>query len=289
MKTKVLVTGANGQLGQTIKEMYGASPLIGFTFTSKADLDITKEFVIEKYFKANKFSYCINCAAYTNVDQAETDYDTAFEVNALGVKNLAQQCKNHQITLIHISTDYVFDGKKKTPYTEQDSPNPINQYGRSKLEGEQYIQEILKSYFIIRTSWLYSKFGKNFLKTIVQKINNNDQLKIITTQTGTPTSCADLAEFIMHIIENNISYFGVYNFSASGETNWYGYAMQICSHFKAYDCNKIEPINTYKSQVNRPSYSILDNNKARRHFNKEYLWQESVDKTVKALISGKYN
>ena len=289
MKTKVLVTGAGGQLAKTIHEIYRNSSTIDFTFTTKDELDITKELIIEKYFRVNKFNYCINCAAYTNVEQAETDYDVAFEANALGVKNLALQCKNHQITLIHISTDYVFDGKKKTPYTEQDIPNPINKYGRSKLEGEYYVQEILKSYFIIRTSWLYSKFGKSFLKTIVQKIENNDHLKITTSQTGAPTSCADLSEFIVYLIENTISDFGIYNFSASGETNWYGYAMQICTHFKAYDCNKIEPIGMYKSQANRPDYSILDNKKARRYFNKEFLWRESVDKTVKTLIAGKYN
>jgi len=287
MKIKVLVTGANGQLGQTINEIYGASSTLDFTFATRDELDITKELVIEEYFKANKFNYCINCAAYTNVEQAETDYDSAFEINAFGVKNLAQQCKNHQILLIHISTDYVFDGKKKLPYTEHDLPNPINQYGRSKLEGERYIQKILESYFIIRTSWLYSKFGKNFLKTIVQKIENNDHLKITTSQTGAPTSCADLAEFLIYLIENKISAFGIYNFSALGETNWYGYAMQICTHFKAYDCNKIEPISSYESQANRPDYSILDNKKAQLLFNKKHHWKESVDKTVKSLLGEK--
>ena len=284
MTTKILVTGAKGQLGQTIKENYEFDPSFDIVFASKKELDITNNEEINTFLEAHKFNYCINCAAYTHVEQAETNPDLAFMVNADGVKKLAQQCKAHNVVLVHISTDYVFDGKKQSPYTEDDIPNPINQYGKSKLLGEKYIQEDLEKYFIIRTSWLYSKFGKNFLKTIIQKIESDDKMQITISEKGTPTSCSDVAEFIFCLIKNKTPLFGVYHFSALGETTWYDYAMQICRHFKNYDCNKIEPVKTFNFKANRPSNSILDNTKASRIINKKFSWQKSVDKTVKSLI-----
>ena len=155
MKTKVLVTGANGQLGQTIKTLYNENDEgVQFVFTNKNELDITNLEETSDFFSKTKYDYCINCAAYTNVEQAEESIELAFKINAEAVKNLAILCKKHKTILIHISTDYVFDGKKKTPYTETDSTNPINQYGKSKLKGEQDISNTLEEYFIIRTSWL---------------------------------------------------------------------------------------------------------------------------------------
>lgn len=284
MKIKLLVTGANGQLGQTIKENYESDPFFDLVFVSKNELDITNSEEIKTFFENQKFNYCINCAAYTNVDQSENNPALAFNVNAQGVKNLAIQCKKHKIILIHISTDYVFDGKNQVPYTEEDEPNPINQYGKSKLLGETYIQEVMESYFIIRTSWLYSKFGKNFLKTIIRKIINNEKMQITISEKGTPTSCSDVAEFIFRLISKNTSEFGIYHVSAFGETTWYDYALQICSHFERYDCKKIEPVNTFDSKAIRPAYSILDNTKALRIVNKKFSWQKSVDKTVKTIV-----
>src|SRR5690606_37549958 len=159
----ILVTGAQGQLGLTIQELYVGNSAFDFTFTSKSELDITNKREIEIFFEQYKFDYCINCAAYTNVEQAEKTPDLAYKVNAEAVKSLAEVCKEYETTLIHISTDYVFDGEKEIPYTIKDLPNPINEYGKSKLLGEQYVQEILQNYFIVRTSWLYSKkYGKNF-------------------------------------------------------------------------------------------------------------------------------
>ena len=168
MSTKVLVTGANGQLGSTIKELYSTNQdNIQFTFTTKAELDISNKNEIKKFFSKNNFDYCINCAAFTNVEQAEKTPEIAFKINAKAVKHLAKICKVTNTVLIHISTDYVFDGSKNEPYSELDIPNPINEYGKSKLLGEQYIQQILNSYFIIRTSWLYSKdFGYNFYRNL---------------------------------------------------------------------------------------------------------------------------
>ena len=284
MKTKILITGANGQLGKTIKELYGNDNSLEIVFKAKQELDITNNLELNTFFKAHNFDYCINCAAYTNVEKSETNPDLAFQVNADGVKNVAQQCKGHGIVLIHISTDYVFDGTKQTPYLEDDKTNPINQYGKSKLSGEQFVQDILDNYFVIRTSWLYSVYGNNFLKTIIQKIKNKEQIQIITTQKGTPTSCSDLAKFIFYLIKHKVTAFGIYHFSPSGETTWYEYAMRICKHFKAYDCKKIKPTETLGSLTKRPEYSVLDITKSKDIFKREIFWQESVDNTVRSLI-----
>ena len=202
MNKKVLVTGANGQLGKTIEELFSINDAnLEFTFVSKENLDITNEDELLLYFKANKFDYCINCAAYTNVEQAEKTPEIAYKVNAEGVKNLAQVCKDANTILIHISTDYVFDGEKSEPYLVSDIPNPINEYGKSKLLGEQYIQKSLCNYFIIRTSWLYSKkYGKNFYKSILDKAKVEKELLITDEQIGCPTNTVNLAQFIHQLI-----------------------------------------------------------------------------------------
>jgi len=285
MKTKILVTGSEGQLGQTINELYSNDPEYDIKFVTKVELDITDNVAIQAIFKKHKFDYCINCAAYTNVEQAEEQIDLAFSINAEGVRNLAEACRKNNVILIHISTDYVFDGKKQTPYIEEDIPNPINVYGKSKLAGEACIQEIEPKYFIIRTSWLYSKYGHNFLKSIINKIQNNELLKITTCQRGTPTSCKDISEFIFNLIKSRNSNFGIYHFSAKGETTWFGFALQICSHFKNYNCKTISPVEVFKSKATRPNYSVLDNCKALKITKDQKNWRESVDETALSLIS----
>lgn len=285
MKTKILITGATGQLGQTIGEVYARNSSYKILFASKADLDITDALAVQKYFHEHQFDYCVNCAAYTNVEQSEEYPELAFKVNAEAVKNLAQVCEINNTVLIHISTDYVFDGKKESPYNETDTPNPINVYGKSKLQGERFIQNISTKYFIVRTSWLYSKYGHNFLKTIVNKIQNNESLKIITSQTGTPTSCNNLAEFIFKLIESRTSNFGIYHFTDKGQTTWYHFALQICKSFNDYNCDSIEAINSFNSKALRPKYSILDNSKRLGVLRERPLWKECVDKTVAQLIS----
>ena len=284
MMPKILVTGSNGQLGQTINELYGSAPSLDILFTTKQEFDITNAEEINLFLKNHKFDYCINCAAYTNVEKSETNPDLAFKVNAEGVKNLAQQCKKHGIILIHISTDYVFDGTKQTPYIEDDVTNPINKYGKSKLAGEKFIQDILENYYIIRTSWLYSKYGNNFLKTIIRKIKNKEPIQITTSQRGTPTSCSDLADFIFCLIKNKNYASGIYHFSASGETTWYDYALEICRHFEAIDCKLIKPVKIFQSKTKRPDYSVLDSTKAFRVFEKVVLWQNSVNKVAESVI-----
>jgi len=283
MKTRILVTGANGQLGKTIKDLFSKDLNLNITFTSKSNLDITNKAEVDSFFNEHKFDYCINCAAYTNVEEAESNSEEVFIVNAKAVKNLAQTCKTSDVILIHISTDYVFDGEKQSPYTEEDKPNPINEYGKSKLALQIYIQEIKPNYFIIRASWLYSRYGNNFLKSIIGKIQNQQLLKITTSQKGTPTSCDDLTEFIFKLIKSKNSNFGIYHFSAKGETTWYDYAIQICKHFRDYDCKKIEPVEIYNAKAQRPKYSVLDCNKIMPIINEQIFWKKSVDKTILQL------
>lgn len=280
MKTKVLVTGADGQLGKSIFESsLDYTKSIEFKFVNRTQLDITNPEDLRAFFNTNDFDYCINCAAYTNVDLAETETKQAINVNALAVKNLALLCLESNTTLIHISTDYVFDGTKKSPYTEDDHPNPINSYGQSKLQGEEYIREYLTGFYIIRTSWLYSKFNKNFVKTIVKKLKEDQKLKIVTSQKGAPTSCNELSNFILFLITNRIKAFGTYHFSAEGETTWYGLALHISKHFKksAY----ISAVDDYKTKAKRPSNSVLDSSKVSRLLKKPLAkWEDSVDRIV---------
>jgi dTDP-4-dehydrorhamnose reductase len=286
MSTKVLVTGANGQLGKTLVELYSNNTNnIIFTFTTKLELDIAGRCNVDLFFSNNNFDYCINCAACTNVEQAETTPEPAFKVNAKAVKILALACKKTNTTLIHISTDYVFDGAKNIPYTEDDQTNPINEYGKSKLLGEKYIQESFDKYFIIRTSWLYSTYGNNFLKTMVKKINRDEKLKITTSQKGTPTSCEDLSKFIIHLISSNQNKFGIYNLSAQGDTTWHGFAVQISKHFTKYNKSYISPVKEFFSRAKRPKYSVLDNSKSQHVYSKTVDWKISVDNTVKNLIN----
>ena len=285
MSTTILVIGASGQLGKTIEELFSINnDALQFTFTTKTELDITIQNKVEEFFNQHNFDYCINCAAYTNVEQAEVDSEPAFLVNAEGVKNLAEACKRTNIVLIHISTDYVFDGKKREPYVESDIPNPINEYGKSKLLGEQYIQEISQKYFIIRTSWLYSKYGNNFVKSIINKIRENIELKIITSQKGTPTSCVNLSNFIYFLIKINNANYGIYNFSAIGETTWYDFAIHISNSLNLNKQPSIIPTKTATFKANRPQYSVLNNNKSQQIFPIEFHWKKSVTDVVENLV-----
>ncbi len=286
MNIKVLVTGSNGQLGKTLKQLSSKySDKIDFTFATKQDLDITNKQEASNFFSRTHYDYCVNCAAYTNVEQAEITPEAAFKVNAEAVLYLAEECKKANTILIHISTDYVFDGTKNKPYTEEDFTNPINEYGKSKLLGENYIKQTLDEYFIIRSSWLYSIYGKNFLKTITNKIGKYEKLSIITSQKGSPTSCKDLSLFMVHLIETGQEQYGLYNFSAFGEATWYDFALQISSHFPAYDKSYILPVESFASNVKRPEYSVLNNSKSYSIYSKRSTWNHSVDCTINNLIN----
>lgn len=281
MKIKVLVTGANGQLAKTLKHLFlNTNDQIEFYFFNRKELDITSQDALLQSFNKNKYQYCINCAAYTNVELAETEKEKAFLVNAIAVDSVSKICKIYNTILIHISTDYVFDGAKSSPYTEDDITNPINEYGKSKLQGELNIKKNLEHYYIIRASWLYSAYGHNFLKTIVNKIKDNANLSVTTAQIGTPTSCEDLSRFIYYILNTKIA-FGVYHFSAKGEATWFDFAREISLSFKSYNQQKLNAVENYKTNAKRPNYTVLNIGKTEANYQQLKHWKTSL----KSLIS----
>ncbi|WP_127845961.1 dTDP-4-dehydrorhamnose reductase [Psychroflexus aestuariivivens] len=279
---KVLVTGAEGQLGQCLQKRAKSIPEIQFLFENRSTLDISSPFELKTFFNTHQPDFCVNCAAYTSVEQAETETETAFEINAKAVKNLAEICKTHHTKLIHISTDYVFNGVLNRPYTEDDSTQPINVYGASKLQGEAHIQQTLAEYFILRTSWLYSEFGHNFFNTISKKAKSGETLNITTEQTGTPTNANDLAVFILKIIQNQSETFGLYHFSNLGEATWYDFARLILEENQLADKTILNATFAYPTKAKRPKFSVLDKSKLQQHF--EYKiphWRETLVELIK--------
>jgi dTDP-4-dehydrorhamnose reductase len=274
---KILVTGAKGQLGKCIKDAAVNYSDFDFLFATRELLNIESEESISDIFKNNRFDYCINAAAYTNVEKAESDQETAFLTNAEGVKQLARHCDKNNTTLIQISTDYVFDGKKGSPYTEEDTTSPLNVYGTSKLKGEQYVQEICQAYYILRTSWLYSQYGHNFYNTVLRFAKEGKPLTITTEQTGTPTNANDLAEAILTIIKFNKEKYGIYNFSNQGEATWYDFAKEILIQTNQLTKSNLVKTAYYRTFAARPSYSVLDTRKYKNTFNKAVFdWNKSL-------------
>ncbi|WMW77874.1 dTDP-4-dehydrorhamnose reductase [Flavobacterium sp. 20NA77.7] len=285
----VIVTGANGQLGQAIQSIADQYPSIDFVFCSSSELDITSSVSCEAAFTKYKPDFCINTAAYTAVDKAETDVEKARLVNVIGAKNLAESCKQNNTVLLHISTDFVFDGIVATSgskgYRETDAPNPQGVYGQTKLEGEQAIQAILEKYFIIRTSWVYSQFGANFMKTMLRLAQEKDSISVVNDQIGTPTNAVDLAECLLKIINTQIltpntqHLFGIYNFSNEGQCSWYEFAVEI---FKQYQLSvNVNPIpsSAYPTPAKRPAYSVLDKSKIKTVFEITISnWQKHIKK-----------
>ena len=253
----VLVTGANGQLGKSIQKLTSSYPQLHFVFSSSTDLDITDIKSIKKSFSNKAFSYCINCAAYTDVENSEKEPKKAFKVNSEGANNLALVCKEQQTVLIHISTDYVFDGEKGTPYVVSDSTNPINVYGASKLQGEKRIQELMNMYFIVRTSWLYSEFGKNFYKTILQKAREGADLSVTDDQMGCPTHAGNLAKYVLDLIVGESKDYGIHHFTDEESLSWYGFAEKILRENNLSDKVRLEKAKNYRTFARRPKYSVL--------------------------------
>ena len=284
--TEVAVLGSKGQLGQSILYSVTKNEKEGFKFFSREDIDITKKTDLDNFFSKNHFRYCINCAAYTNVDGAEKNIEDAFLINSEGAKNIAEVCKKYNIVLIHISTDYVFDGESTTPYKTTDFTNPINQYGKSKLQGEQYIESILTNYYIIRTSWLYSEYGRNFVKTILRLASEKEELSVVNDQTGSPTYAGDLAHFIIHIIRHNKGLYGLYHFSNSGKTSWCTFAKKILE-LSNNTSTLIKPLRSkdFKTEAIRPKNSVLDNTKAINTFKFETLnWETSLKHNIDKFL-----
>jgi len=283
---KVLVTGSKGQLGSELKERERDFPDLRFTFVDIDELDLTHFPNVEKFISENEFDYCINCAAYTAVDKAEDETELAFRVNYKAVENLAKICSENDIFLIHLSTDYVFDGKNYKPYTETDVPSPNSVYGHSKLKSEEAVISFAKKWIIIRTSWLYSIYGHNFVKTILHHAKNKDELKVVSDQIGTPSNAADLAEFILRMIPLSEKFTGeIYHFSNQGVCSWYDFAKAIVEG-KAINC-KIIPIESkdFPAKANRPFYSVLNKTKISRDFGFEIPdWRDSLKNVLKKLV-----
>ena len=263
---KALVTGGNGQLAQSLKDVVNHQDELDVDFQDLPDLDITNTQQLESYFLKNEFDYCINCAAYTAVDLAEEQSDLAYAVNADGPKYLAEVCQKHQVTLIHISTDFVFDGQKRIPYLETDAPNPLSVYGASKLQGERSIQETTEAYFIVRTSWLYSEYGKNFMKTMLSLSETLNEISVVSDQIGSPTYAGDLAEVLIQIVLSSSTNYGVYHYSNSGTISWYDFAVEIFKQFGK--TIEVKPIKTkdYPTAAKRPKYSVLETTKIENNF-----------------------
>jgi dTDP-4-dehydrorhamnose reductase len=264
----ILITGADGQLGMTFKSLILDGLDCNLIFTNSKDLDITNHQIVRKFILDKKINVIINCAAYTLVDKAEIEANKADQINHLAVANLAQVAKDLFVKLIHISTDYVFDGNKSTPYIESDSTNPQTVYGKTKLNGEIAIKKINpKDSIIIRTSWLFSHFGKNFVNKILELAKTNKQISIVSDQIGSPTYANDLARVILKIIpkikNNNVELF---HFSNEGSCSWYEFAKEI---FKMIDKDTVLiPVSShnFKSNANRPYFSVLSSDKIKNKY-----------------------
>lgn len=254
---RILVTGSEGQLGRSLQKIVPDYPDFQFVFTNSNTLNIADKTVVDKIFTENTFHYCVNCAAYTNVEGAEKDPKKAFAINFEGVRNLAIACREYEVTLIHLSTDYVFDGEKKGAYTVRDTPNPINVYGQSKLAGERYVQKELSAYFIIRTSWLYSQFGKNFYKTILQKARTESVIRVTDKQIGCPTHAGTLATFVMNLISSKSEDYGLHHITDGEAMTWYDFAKKIVKENGMEADVQIEKLEQDSSIVRRPKNSVL--------------------------------
>ena len=275
----ILVTGANGQLGSSLKSLAPNYPNFTFYFTDKNELDITKIRKIEEFVSKNKIQLIINCAAYTNVDKAEDEFPLANEINHLAVENLGVVSKDNNIRLIHISTDYVFDGTLEKPYVETDKTNPTNNYGITKLKGEEALLKLNpENSIIIRTSWLYSLYGNNFVKTMMRLGKEKETINVVSDQIGSPTNASDLAKAILQIIPLIESKrVEIYHYSNSGVCSWFQFAKEIMRISKS-DC-KVEPIlsKDYNSKAPRPNFSILNTEKIQYTFNVEVPeWKTSL-------------
>jgi dTDP-4-dehydrorhamnose reductase len=282
----IVVFGASGQLGQCLKKVAELKGITSIFFPPESEANILDTDLLNKIFGQYKPAYAINCAAYTAVDKAEDDIDLARKINKTGAENLAIQCKAHGAALVQVSTDFVFKGNTPYPLVEDDIAEPISIYGLTKLEGEQDVAAILPQHYIIRTSWLYSEFANNFVKTMLKLGSDRDELKIIADQVGTPTYAIDLAGAILDIITIGTGNYGIYHYSNEGVTSWYDFAKGI------FDISgtevKVYPIRTseYPTRATRPAFSVMDKSKIKKTFGLAIpYWRDSLIVCIEALKS----
>lgn len=274
----ILVTGASGQLGQALQFVAGDYPEIQFHFASSAQADITNMQSLADIFEEVNPDYCINAAAYTAVDKAESETEKAYAINVTGAANLAKACKENGCKLIHISTDFVFDGQHDTPYKESDPVSPQGVYGLTKLQGEQAIAAVFEQYFIVRTAWVYSRFGNNFMKTMLRVAAERPELGVVNDQIGTPTLANDLARAAIAMAQSNSTAYGIYHFSNEGAISWYDFAQAIFEiHGVKVKLNAI-PTSAYPTPAKRPAYSVLDKTKIKETFQLAVRpWREALE------------
>ena len=282
---RILVTGANGQLGQSIIEQSKNYKEIECFFVTRNELDITNEELINHYFEDKSFDFVVNCAAYTAVDKAEDDQENAYLVNAKATEFLAKITNEKGIPFIHVSTDYVFDGTEAQPRLETDQTNPLGVYGQTKLDGENLALENNPKTIILRTAWVYSRFGNNFVKTMLRLFNDKDSISVVADQIGSPTNAIDLADAILTIISKNDLTYGIFNYSNEGECSWFGFAQKI----KEFSNSTIEinPVSTsaYPTKAKRPAYSLLDKSKIKEVYQLNIpTWEDSLKEELKHLI-----
>ncbi|MGV0936551.1 dTDP-4-dehydrorhamnose reductase [Empedobacter falsenii] len=282
---RILVTGANGQLGQSILEQSKNYKEIECFFVTRNELDITNEELINHYFEDKSFDFVINCAAYTAVDKAEDDQENAYLVNAKATEFLAKITNEKGIPFIHVSTDYVFDGTEAQPRLETDQTNPIGVYGQTKLDGENLALENNPKTIILRTAWVYSRFGNNFVKTMLRLFNDKDSISVVADQIGSPTNAIDLADAILTIISKDDLTYGIFNYSNEGECSWFEFAQKI----KEFSNSTIEinpvPTSAYPTKAKRPAYSLLDKSKIKEVYQLDIpTWKDSLKEELKYLI-----
>ena len=284
-----MVTGANGQVGMELQQLAPSYPSFDFIFVTREELPLESLDVIDSFITDHQPQYFINCAAYTAVDKAETEKELAYKINAEAPGIIAAACKKNKVQLIHISTDYVFNGMGNKPYKEDDITDPVNLYGDSKLQGEKKIMQFNPESIIIRTAWVYSDFGKIFVKTMLRLMADKEQISVVSDQSGTPTYAADLAEAILLIVSNcqlSIATWtpGIYHYSNEGDITWYDFAVAI-KELSGSSC-KVNPIPTsqYPTPAKRPSYSVLDKTKIQQAFGiRTKDWKTSLAVCLKRL------
>ncbi len=289
MNSKILVTGANGQLGNELRRICKNFPGLEFIFTDVDMLDITNPDAVSVFMEASKPAIVVNCAAYTDVDGSEENSKQARKVNALAPQVLAAASAMQDTFLIHVSTDYIFDGTKGAPYNEDDEPNPISAYGSSKLEGEEKISSVFDNYLILRTSWLYSEYGHNFVRKILELSKDRDVIEVVNDQIGSPTYARDLANCIIDIIIKSIlnpkAYLpGIYNYANQGECSWYEFAKEIVE-LSGNKC-EVKPIPSaqYPTKAKRPAYSVLETAKIRNAFGIGIPnWRDSLKECISVI------
>lgn len=282
----ILITGANGQLGSEIRVASAQFPQFRFFFTDVTELDICNREAVHAYMAENHIDVIVNCAAYTAVDKAEDDAETCYRINRDAVKNLAEAAREYKLDIIHVSTDYVFDGKSYLPYTEVMPVNPSSVYGKSKLEGERILMEICPEAVIVRTSWLYSSFGNNFVKTMLRLGQERDKLNVIFDQVGTPTYAADLAVALLSILAAGKPAAGIYHYSNEGVCSWYDFTRSI-HRLAGISCDLV-PIESkeYPVRTPRPHFSVLNKAKIKQTYGIEIPhWEDSLEKCIRLLVN----